>query len=141
MRALATFFGLLALAAPAAGTELRRPNDAHMPRPFDTGVRPSIEAARIPEQARPRSVLLRSPKTLAELGIYDAKASAECRKRDFGQFEQHRATVILAGQTFGAARAGGSDLADYRGVARPGQLYVIEHQSMTACRVWRLRER
>lgn len=141
MRALAILSGVFLLAAPAAGTELRRPNDAHMPRPFDTGVRPSIEAARIPEQARPRPVLLRSPKSLAELGTYDPKASVECRKRDFGQFEQHRATVILAGQTYGAARAGGNDLADYRGVARAGQLYVFEHQSMTNCRVWRLRER
>jgi hypothetical protein len=141
MRVLAISLGVCLLAAPAAGAEMQRPNDAHLPRKFDTGVRPSIEAARIPEQARPRTVLLRSPKTLAELGTYDAKASAECRKRDFGQFEQHRATVVLAGQTYGAARAGGNDLADFRGVARPGQLYAIEHQSMTACRVWRLRER
>ncbi|MCM0019879.1 MAG: hypothetical protein NBV67_07785 [Tagaea sp.] len=141
MRIWAILIGSCLLAVPAAGTELRRPNDAHMAPKFDIGVRPAIEAARIPEAARPRPVLLRSPKTLAELGTYDAKASAECRKRDFGQFEQHRATVVLAGQTFGAARAGGSDLADYRNVARPGQLYVFEHQSMTACRVWRLRER
>jgi hypothetical protein len=141
MRATTILLGACLLAAPAAGQGLQRPNDAHLPRPFDTGVRPSIEAARIPEAARIRPVLLRSPKTLAELGTYDAKASSECRKRDFGQFEQHRATVVLAGQTYGAARAGGSDLADYRNVARPGQLYVFEHQSMTACRVWRLRER
>ncbi|MFM7344842.1 MAG: hypothetical protein ACKO1J_05670 [Tagaea sp.] len=141
MRVWAILLGTIVLAAPAAATELQRPNDAHLPRPFDTGVRPSIEAARIPEAARPRPVLMRSPKSLAELGTYDPKASVECRKRDFGQFEQHRATVILAGQTYGAARAGGNDLADYRGVARPGQLYVFEHQSMTNCRVWRVRER
>lgn len=141
MRALAVLLGICLLAAPAAGQSLQRPNDAHLPRPFDTGVRQSIVATPVPEQARPRPVLLRSPKTLAELGTYDAKASSECRKRDFGQFEQHRATVILAGTTYGAARAGGNDLADYRGVAKAGQLYVFEHQSMTACRVWRVRDR
>jgi hypothetical protein len=141
MRAMTVLLGLCLLAAPAAGQGLQRPNDAHLPPPFDTGVRPEIFARPVPEQARPRPVLLRSPKALAELGTYDPKASVECRKHDFGQFEQHRATVVLAGQTYGAARAGGNDLADYRGVARPGQLYVFEHQSMTACRVWRVRER
>ena len=81
------------------------------------------------------------PKPLSELGTYDARASAECRKRDFGQFEQHRATVVLAGQTYGAAQAGSNDLADFRKVEQPGTLYVFEHQSMTNCRVWRVRQR
>jgi hypothetical protein len=75
------------------------------------------------------------------LGTFDARASAECRKRDFGQFEQHRATVVLAGQTYGAARAGSDDLADSRKIAQAGTLYVFEHQSMTNCRVWRVRAR
>lgn len=130
-----------AVALPASATDLSRTRDGHLVPPFDTGVRPNIEAQRIPEQARPRPVLLRSPKPLSELGTYDARASAECRKRDFGQFEQHRATVVLAGQTYGAAQAGSNDLADYRKVERPGTLYVFEHQSMTNCRVWRVRAR
>ncbi|MBL8653333.1 MAG: hypothetical protein JNJ97_03995 [Alphaproteobacteria bacterium] len=132
---------LFAAVLPASATDMTRTRDGHMTRPFDSGVRPNIEAQRIPEQARPRTVLLRSPKPLAELGTYDARASAECRKRDFGQFEQHRATVVLAGQTYGAAQAGSNDLADYRNVERPGTLYVFEHQSMTNCRVWRVRAR
>ncbi len=132
---------LFAAALPVSATDLSRTRDGHLVPPFDTGVRPNIEAQRIPEQARPRPVLLRSPKPLSELGTFDARASAECRKRDFGQFEQHRATVVLAGQTYGAAQAGSSDLADFRNVSRPGTLYVFEHQSMTNCRVWRVRAR
>jgi hypothetical protein len=141
MRKLAISMLLACLAVPATASGLSRPNDAHLPPPFDTGVRPEIFARPVPEQARPRPVLLRSAKTLAELGTFDPRASQECRKRDFGQFEQHRATVVLAGQTYGAARAGSNDLADHRNVARGGALYVFEHQSMTACRVWRVRER
>ncbi len=141
MRRLAILLASFGCAASAAATDLARPNDAHLAKPFDTGVRQSVVARPVPEPARPRSVLLRSPKPLTELATFDAKASDECRKRDFGQFEQHRATVVLAGQTYGAARAGSGDLADYRGVAQGGQIYVFEHQSMTACRVWRLRAR
>lgn len=141
MRGLAVLAASFGLVASAGATDLARPNDAHLPRPFDTGVRQSVVARPVPEPARPRPVLLRSPKSLAELAVFDAQASAECRKRDFGQFEQHRATVVLAGQTYGAARAGGPDLADFRGIARAGEIYVFEHQSMTACRVWRLRAR
>lgn len=141
MRKMLALAVLTVAAVPAWATDLTRTKDAHLTPPFDTGVRPNIEATRIPEQARPRPVLLRSPKPLSELGTYDARASAECRKRDFGQFEQHRATVVLAGQTYGAAQAGSNDLADYRKVAQPGTLYVFEHQSMTNCRVWRVRAR
>ncbi len=105
MRALSILAAVAfaAAALPASATDLSRTRDGHLVSPFDTGVRPNIEAARIPEQARPRPVLMRSPKPLSELGTYDARASAECRKRDFGQSEQHRATVVLAGQTYGAA--------------------------------------
>jgi hypothetical protein len=143
MRRLLTLavLAVVAAALPAAATDMTRTRDGHLVPPFDTGVRPNIEAARIPEQARPRPVLLRSPKPLSELGTYDARASAECRKRDFGQFEQHRATVVLAGQTYGAAQAGSNDLADFRKVGQPGALYVFEHQSMSNCRVWRVRQR
>ncbi len=141
MRRLSILAMLVCAAMPVQATDLTRTRDGHLVPPFDTGVRPNIEAARIPEQARPRPVLLRSPKPLSELGTYDARASAECRKRDFGQFEQHRATVVLAGQTYGAAQAGSNDLADFRKVGQPGTLYVFEHQSMSNCRVWRVRQR
>ncbi len=137
----AVAFVAAAAALPASATDLSRTRDGHLVPPFDTGVRPNIEAARIPEQARPRPVLMRSPKPLSELGTYDARASAECRKRDFGQSEQHRATVVLAGLTYGAAQAGSGDLADFRKVGQAGTLYVFEHQSMTNCRVWRVRAR
>ena len=100
-----------------------------------------LDTVRSPEAARPRPVLLRSPKSLAELGKYDAKASAACRARDFGQLEQHRATVVLAGLTYGAALSSGDELGDAKGLAAPNVLYVFEHQSTTACRVWRLRPR
>jgi hypothetical protein len=132
---------LVLAALPAAAQEPRRTDDQHLRRPFDPVGPQMLETARSPEAARPRPVLLRSPKSLSELGRYDAKASAACRARDFGQFEQHRATVVLAGQTYGAALAPSDNLADARGLAAANTLYVFENQSMTACRVWRVRVR
>ncbi len=132
--------GLVA-AAPAAAQELRRTDERHLQRQFDPVGPQMLETVRSPEAARPRPVLLRSPKSLAELGNYDAKASAACRARDFGQFEQHRATVVLAGRTYGAALSPGADLADAKALAAPNVLYVFEQQSTTACRVWRVRAR
>ena len=131
----------VALSVPVAAQELRRTDDSHLRKKFDPVGPQMLETARSPEAARPRPVLLRSPKSLAELGTYDAKASAACRARDFGQFEQHRATVVLAGRTYGAAQSPGDDLADARGLAAPNTLYVFEHQSMSGCRVWRVRPR
>ena len=96
---MALLAGTLAAATPAAAQELRRTDERHLQRQFDPVGPQMLETARSPESARPRPVLLRSPKSLAELGKYDAKASAACRARDFGQFEQHRATVVLAGKT------------------------------------------
>jgi hypothetical protein len=130
---------ILATALPAAAQELRRTDDRHVLRRFDPVGPQMLDLPRSPEPARPRPVLLRSPKSLADLGKYDAKASAACRARDFGQFEQHRATVILAGRTYGAALSPSDDLADWRGLAAPNTLYVFEQQSTTACRVWRMR--
>ncbi len=130
---------LLVLAFPAMAQELRRTEDSHLQRRFDPVGPQRLETPRSPEPARPRPVLLRSPKPLEALGTFDAKASAACRARDFGQFEQHRATVVLAGRTYGAAQVPGDTLGDARGVTTPNTLYVFEHQSMTACRVWRVR--
>jgi|GEM_PF-6399521 len=129
------------LGGSVAAQDLRRTDDSHLRKKFDPVGPQMLETARSPEAARPRPVLLRSPKSLSELGTYDAKASAACRTRDFGQFEQHRATVVLAGRTYGAAQSPGEDLADARGVAVPNTLYVFEHQSLTGCRVWRVRAR
>jgi hypothetical protein len=130
---------IAATAAPAPAQEVRRTDDRHLRRQFDPVGPQMFDLPRSPEPARPRPVLLRSPKTLEDLGKYDAKASAACRARDFGQFEQHRATVVLAGRIYGAAMSPGDDLADARGLAAPNTLYVFEQQSTTACRVWRVR--
>jgi hypothetical protein len=76
---------LLTIAAavgPAAAQDLRRTDERHLQRQFDPVGPQMLETARTPEVARPRPVLLRSPKSLAELGKYDAKASAACRARD-----------------------------------------------------------
>jgi hypothetical protein len=132
---------IAAAAAPAAAQELRRTDDRHLQRQFDPVGPQILETARSPEAARPRPVLLRSPRSLSELGSYDARASAACRARDFGQLEQHRGTVVLAGRTYGAALSPGDDLADAKGLAAPNVLYVFELQSTTACRVWRVRAR
>lgn len=132
---------IAAAAAPTTAQELRRTDERHLQRQFDPVGPQMLDTVRSPEVARPRPVLLRSPKSLAELGKYDAKASAACRARDFGQFEQHRATVVLAGRTYGAAQSPGDDLADAKGMAAPNVLYVFEQQSTTACRVWRVRAR
>jgi hypothetical protein len=142
-RILAAFLAvsIAAVAAPSAAQELRRTEEGHLRRPFDPVGPQMLETSRTPETPRPRPVLLRSPKSLAELGKYDAKASAACRARDFGQFEQHRATVVLAGRIYGAAQSPGDDLADVRGLAAPNVLYVFEQQSTTGCRVWRVRPR
>ncbi len=131
--------GTIAAATSAAAQDLRRTDERHLQRQFDPVGPQMLETVRSPEAARSRPVLLRSPKSLAELGSYDAKASAACRARDFGQFEQHRATVVLAGRTYGAALSQGTDLADAKNLAVPKVLYVFEQQSTTACRVWRLR--
>lgn len=142
MKSISPVAAILAvLALPALAQDLRRTDDTHLQRRFDPVGPQRLETPRSPEQARSRPVLLRSPKPLAELGTYDAKASAACRARDFGQFEQHRATVVLAGRTYGAAEVPGDTLGDARGIAAPNTLYVFENQSMTACRVWRVRAR
>ena len=134
--------GFLALTAgDAAAQQIKRTDDGHLSPKFDPVGPTVLPMPNSPEPPRSRPVLFRSPKPLSELGRYDAKASAACRSRDFGQFEQHRATVVLAGKTYGAAPSDGDFLADAKNVGAPGTLYVFEHQSTTGCRVWRLRQR
>lgn len=141
MRSLAALVVALSLAAAGASAQdLARTNDRHLAPKFDPVGRAPAEAPPLPEPARPRPVYLKTKKPLNEIAQYDAKASAACRARDFGQFEQLRGKVLADGKTYGAAAVGSDLLADHPNVsARPPAIYLFEHQGMSGCRVWKLR--
>lgn len=141
MRFFAILAACLAVAAPyAIAQEPSRTNERHLNRKFDAvGPTPAI-ARPVPAPPADRPVYLRTSKPLNEIAELDQKASAACRVRDFGQFEQHRGRALIAGRVYGAAAAGSDLLADHpRIAARPPAVYVFEHQGMTACRVWRVK--
>jgi len=141
MRYFSTLVACLAvMSASAAAQEPSRTNERHLNRKFDAvGPTPAI-ARPVPAPPADRPVYLRTSKPLNEIAELDKKASAACRVRDFGQFEQHRGRALIAGQVYGAAAAGSDLLADHpKLAARPPAVYVFEHQGMTACRVWRVK--
>ncbi|MBI1243926.1 MAG: hypothetical protein GC202_02885 [Alphaproteobacteria bacterium] len=141
MRRAFILAAILISGAPGAwGQDLSRTNDMHLNPKFDPVGRTPVEAAPAPEPPRPRPVYLKTKKPLNEIAQYDAKASAACRSRDFGQFEQLRGKVLADGKTYGAAAAGSDLLADHPNVgAKPPAIYLFEHQGMSGCRVWKLR--
>ena len=140
MRVAFALIGLLAAAAlPAAAQQPLRTNDGHLTPKFDPVGPTRLDAPLAAAPAKPRPVLLRTDRPLGEIAEYDAKASAACRVRDFGQFEQHQGRALVGGRTYGAASAASDTLADHPRVGRPDSVYVIEHQGMTACRVWRVK--
>ena len=140
MRVAIALAGLLAAAAlPAVAQQPVRTNDGHLTPKFDPVGPTRLDAPLAAAPAKPRPVLLRTDRPLGEIADYDAKASAACRVRDFGQFEQHQGRAVVGGRTYGAASAASDTLADHPRIGRPDAVYVIEHQGMTACRVWRVK--
>lgn len=138
--ALAVLAILTAAVSGASAQDVARTNDRHLAPKFDPVGRTPLEAAPAVEPPRPRPVYLKTKKPLSEIAKFDAKASAACRVRDFGQFEQLRGRVQADGKTYGAAAAGSDLLADHPSVGtRPPAVYIFEHQGMTGCRVWKLR--
>ncbi|MBL8808068.1 MAG: hypothetical protein JNN22_14575 [Rhodospirillales bacterium] len=142
MRAIFALAALSLLSATvgAAAQDVARTNDRHLVPKFDPVGRTPLDAAPVPQAPAPRPVYLKTKKPLNEIAQYDAKASAACRARDFGQFEQLRGKVTADGKTYGAAAVGSDLLADHPNVgARPPAIYLFEHQGMSGCRVWKLR--
>jgi hypothetical protein len=141
MRPFVFLLAFLALVVPPArAQDISRTNDRHLAPKFDPVGRTPLDAIPAPDPARPRPVYLKTKKPLNEIAQFDAKASAACRVRDFGQHEQLRGKVLADGKTYGAAAAGSDLLADYPNVgARPPAVYVFEHQGTSGCRAWKLR--